>query len=134
MRKIVFLLLLALIIISAGIWYINNKNNAPSQSESPTLISQINYLCNGGRTINAAYYKGAVVSVSPGEPPIPTGSVKVVLSDGRSLNLPQTISASGVRYANSDESFVFWNKGDAVLVLENNTEKDYTNCLIQYLD
>ncbi|HTW97059.1 MAG TPA: MliC family protein, partial [Candidatus Methylomirabilis sp.] len=69
--------------------------------------------------------------VAPGEPPIPTGSVKIVLSDGRNFDLPQTISADGSRYANSDESFVFWSVGDGALVLENNAEKDYTGCVVQ---
>jgi hypothetical protein len=38
--------------------------------------------------------------------------VELMLSDGRSLSLPQVMSASGARYANKDESFVFWNKGN----------------------
>jgi hypothetical protein len=44
------------------------------------------------------------------------------------LDLNQTISADGARYANSDESFVFWSKGDGALVLENNVEKSYLGC------
>jgi hypothetical protein len=44
--------------------------------------------------------------------------------------LKQTISASGVRYANKDESFVFWNKGNGALVLENNVEKSYIGCVV----
>lgn len=63
-------------------------------------------------------------------PPIPSGSVKIILSDGRTFNLPQTISADGGRYANSDESFVFWSKGDGAMVLENNIEKNYMGCVV----
>jgi len=62
--------------------------------------------------------------------PIPSGSVELVLSDGRTFSLPQTISADGVRYANSDESFVFWSTGDEALVLENGEEKEYKNCVV----
>lgn len=49
------------------------------------------------------------------------------LSDGRSLALPQTISASGARYATKDENFVFWNKGDTAFIQENN-KTTYSNC------
>jgi len=44
--------------------------------------------------------------------------VDLKLSDGRALKLPQVISGSGARYANEDESFVFWNKGDTAFVTE----------------
>jgi membrane-bound inhibitor of C-type lysozyme len=66
---------------------------------------------------------------SPGQPPIPTGVVSLRLSDGRALDLGQTISADGARYANPDESFVFWSKGDGALVLEKGVEKTYIGCV-----
>ena len=115
-------------------WYANKKAEnplpSPSPSPSPSLIAQANYICNEGKTIEAAFYKGEEKPVQPGEMPIPSGSVKIVLSDGRNLDLAQTISADGARYANSDESFVFWSKGNGALVLENNVEKSYIGCVI----
>ena len=93
-------------------------------------IAQATYLCEGGKTIQAEFYKGQAYAVQPGEMPIPSGSVKLVLSDGRSLNLAKTISADGGRYANPDESFVFWERGESALILENGKEKDYKKCLI----
>jgi membrane-bound inhibitor of C-type lysozyme len=93
-------------------------------------IAQATYLCDGGKTIQAAFYKGEEHAVEPGQPPVPSGSVKIVLSDGRSFDLAKTLSADGGRYANADESFVFWDKGDTALVLENGAEKDYKGCLI----
>jgi membrane-bound inhibitor of C-type lysozyme len=45
-------------------------------------------------------------------------SVDLKLSDGRSLKVPQAMSASGARYANKDEIFLFWNKGDTAFVTE----------------
>ena len=80
--------------------------------------------------MQAAFYKGEEHAVEPGQPPVPSGSVKLVLSDGRSFDLAKTLSADGGRYANADESFVFWDKGDTALVLENGAEKDYKGCLI----
>ncbi len=130
-KNLIFILLIVIIIAGAGIWYINNKGNkSPSPSPSPSPIAQVTYICNGDKTIDAAFYKGEQKQVEPGEMPIPSGSVKIVLSDGRNFDLPQTISADGSRYANSDESFVFWSKGDTALVLENNAEKDYIRCVV----
>lgn len=106
------------------------SNNSPINSvENLSLINQITYLCQNNKTIKAFFYEGKVVPVKPGEPPIPSGQVKLILSDGRQLGLSQTISADGVRYANSDETFIFWSKGNGALVLENNEEKNYVGCI-----
>jgi hypothetical protein len=88
------------------------------------------YTCDGGKSIAAAFYDGAVDKAPmPGQPPMPHGSVSLTLSDGRVMTLAQTISADGARYANFDESFVFWSKGEGALVLENDTEKNFTGCV-----
>jgi len=43
--------------------------------------------------------------------------------------LPQTISASGARYANEDESIVFWNKGNTAFITEGNPNTPtYMDC------
>jgi membrane-bound inhibitor of C-type lysozyme len=130
-KNLIFIFLIVIILAGAGIWYANNKGNkSPSPSPSPSPIAQVTYICNGDKTIDAAFYKGEPKPVEPGEPPIPSGNVKIVLSDGRNFDLPQTISADGGRYANSDESFVFWSKGNGTLVLENNVEKNYIGCIV----
>jgi len=138
MKKVITILVIILVIIIIGvglcIWYINSRveeNNQPSGSTPPSPIAEANYICNEGKTIAAAFYKGEPKPVEPGQPPIPTGSVKIVLSDGRSFDLAQTISADGSRYANSDESFVFWSRGNGALVLENNEEKSYIGCIVE---
>lgn len=117
-----------------GIWYLNKggeESLSPSSTSSaPSLVAQVKYICKDDKTIEAAFYEGETISVEPGEPPVPSGLVKINLSDGRNLELPQTISASGVRYANSDESFVFWSKGNGALVLEDNVEKSYIGCVV----
>ncbi len=130
MKKLLLYLLIVVIIAGGIVWSIRNK----AKIFPPDPIAQFTFSCDGDKSIDAAFYEGEIIKVNSGEPPIPTGSVKLKLSDGRNLELPQTISASGVRYANSDESFIFWNKGDTALVLENNIEKDYTNCTIKLQD
>lgn len=54
--------------------------------------------------------------------------VRLVLNDGRRITLPQTISGSGARYANSDESFIFWNKGNGAFI-EENEFTTYQDCV-----
>jgi membrane-bound inhibitor of C-type lysozyme len=133
-KNLIFILLILIIIAGAGIWYVNNKINKSSPSSllpSPSPTTQVTYICDGNKTIDVAFYKGQPKPVQPGEMPIPSGSAKIVLSDGRSFDLSQTVSADGGRYANSDESFIFWSKGDGALVLEDNVEKNYTGCFTQ---
>lgn len=95
------------------------------------IINTVVYSCNEGKIISATYYEGSeIVEVLPGEPPIPTGSVQISLNGAASTTLQQTISASGIRYANEDESFVFWSKGNEAIVMRNNDmDLEYTNCV-----
>ena len=50
------------------------------------------------------------------------------LSDKRSMLLLQAISASGVRYTNSDESFVFWIKGNTAFITEGD-KTTFSDCV-----
>jgi len=99
------------------------------EPKSVTPLAVVQYSCNAGKTIDAEYYAGQTKPATGDQPPIPGGSVDLKLSDGRTMTLTQTISADGARYANPDESFVFWNKGNGALVLENNQEKSYVGCI-----
>ena len=54
--------------------------------------------------------------------------VSLTLSNGRRITLPHALSADGARYANADESFVFWNKGNTAFVTENGTTT-YDGCV-----
>lgn len=75
------------------------------------------FRCDAGRTLDAVFGNGALSSVS------------LMLSDGRSLVLPQVRSGSGARYANADESVVFWNKGHTAFIDENG-RRTYRRCSI----
>ena len=72
--------------------------------------------CEGGKKIQAVFATGA------------SSSVKLTLSDGRTMVLPQATSASGARYANHDETFVFWNKGRTAFI-EEAGHQTYTGCV-----
>jgi membrane-bound inhibitor of C-type lysozyme len=81
---------------------------AQEQTSPITAVFQ----CTDGRSMTAVFSDS---------------SVDLTLSDGRHFSLPRAISASGARYANSDESFVFWNKGDTAFIEENGTTT-YSGC------
>jgi membrane-bound inhibitor of C-type lysozyme len=84
----------------------------PALAETP--VATAIFKCQGGNSIDATFY---------------ANSVSLKLSDGRSLTVPQAMSASGARYANKDETFVFWNKGDTAFVTEGKDGKEtYSGC------
>ncbi len=101
-----------------------------SKSDSKMeLVSGVSYVCTQDKTIQADFYEGKQIEVKPGEQPIPSGKVKLKLSDGRLVELPQTISASGIRYANADESFIFWSKGNGAFVTEKDVQT-FQDCVL----
>lgn len=133
--KKTLLIIFVLVLVLIGFKYLGINPKVPIDSQM-TLINKAEYVCDAGKTIGVSFYEGPVVepSTDPNAPPVPNGRVVVNLSDGRNLTLNQTISGSGVRYANEDESFVFWNKGNGALVLENNQEKSYIGCITVALE
>ena len=129
-KNTIIVVALAIIIIVTIAGFFATQRPAPLVSHTrPPIMAT--FSCDQGKTIKAVFYPGEpTLPTNPNEPPIPGGSVGVILSDGRSMKLAQTISADGGRYANSDESFVFWNKGNGALVLENGKEVNYTGCIV----
>jgi membrane-bound inhibitor of C-type lysozyme len=86
---------------------------APALAETPVAVAKFN--CKQGKSIEASFY---------------ADKVNLKLSDGRSMTLPQAMAASGARYANKDESFVFWNKGDTAFVTEGKDGKEtFSGCV-----
>jgi len=88
-------------------------STTPGKGDS--VITSATFDCDGGKTINAVFFGSRV---------------ELTLSDGRSENIAQGVSASGARYTNEDESFVFWNKGDTAFIQEGNATT-YENCVVR---
>jgi len=82
-------------------------------SKQPEIIASAVFACPESKAIYAEFTEG---------------QVKLILSDGRKITLPQTISASGARYTNSDESFIFWNKGNGAFI-EEGEFTTYQDCV-----
>jgi len=106
-------LLTALLCTTACAAVVSCAHGAAPPAEHSVAAS---FDCAGGKRIQAVFATGA----QPG--------VKLALSDGREMVLPQAISASGARYANRDESFVFWNKGRTAFV-EEAGHQTYAGCV-----
>lgn len=84
--------------------------------EGATSSPVYTFSCDGGKSITATFH-------------LPEDQfVNVNLSDGRHLILAHVISADGARYANADESVVFWTRGVTAFVTENGTTT-YANCV-----
>jgi putative hemolysin len=99
-------------LVAIGAIYLYVQATKPDVPKSG-VINSVEYTCAGSRTIQALYF---------------SDKVELTLSDGSSMLLNQAISASGARYANSDESFVFWNKGATAFVVQGDVTT-YENCI-----
>jgi len=112
--------------------YIVATSSDPSNTpETRTLVTNAEFVCSSGYAIQVYFYDDPSLKTEtlPNKPPTPTGSVDVLLNGGATTTLNQTLSGSGVRYANTDGSFVLWNKGDEVMVTRGGKVSDaYTNC------
>lgn len=74
-------------------------------------MNQVRFLC-GNQKIDTIFYRNNIV---------------LNFVDGSSFKLPKAMSASGVKYANSDDSIVFWNKGEEAIFKKGG--KEYTRCV-----
>jgi membrane-bound inhibitor of C-type lysozyme len=128
-KKIIFgSITFIIIIIFAYAIKVNNEIFVETLPTTP--INTVTFMCDGNKKIYAEFYDSKTVQTSSEEqPPIPGGSVKINLDANTEMTLNQTISADGGRYANKDETFIFWTKGNGVMILENNLESSYKNCL-----
>ena len=113
-----------IVIIALAVFKNYSKSDVGLLVPSPQdqIVTSAQYYCYGGKIITAEYHRDGGASSSK-------GFMNLSLSDGSKKTLMQTVSADGSRYANADESFVFWSKGNGVLVLENNVQKTYVNCI-----
>lgn len=124
----IVLVVLALVVVVAFLMFSHPAKPTTTTNEP---IANVAYSCNAGKAFVVTLYKGeSKPSNDPSKPPTPGGSAVITFPDGTKMTLDQTISADGGRYANADESFVFWGKGNTALILQNGTEKDYRGCIV----
>jgi len=92
--------------------YKEAKIKSITESGIPGIISA-KFYCEDGQIISTTFFKDGA---------------KIIMGNGENLNLLRTISGSGARYANQDESFVFWNKGDTAFI-ERNGKQILKSCI-----
>ena len=113
--KILIVIIVIVIIIVGGFFFYQKYKKVPSiEKPAETIINSVTFNCAENKSIKAIFY---------------ASKVDLGLNDGRNMTLPQAMSASGARYTNVDESFVFWNKGDTAFVEEGN-QTTYKDCSI----
>lgn len=132
MKKSTFIALITLLIIFGGLLYIAYTNK---ETPAPNITTKSStYTCKDKKIINVMFHTATFndpQTSKNSEPTLTTESADLTLSDGRNLHLSQTVSASGAKYTNNDESFIFWTKGTSAIILENNKEGAYLDCIEQ---
>jgi membrane-bound inhibitor of C-type lysozyme len=122
--------ILALLIIATGFLLYKNQQ-VQEQTESPVVTGQATYKCLDDHTVEAVFMtEGPMPESAPEQPPASNALVSLSLDGAQDILLPHAISADGSRYANDDESLVFWSKGNGAMVLQNGAESTYQNCIV----
>jgi membrane-bound inhibitor of C-type lysozyme len=94
-------------------YFVIKSMNRPLTDTGKTVV----FTCEESKTITATFYPSNDVSVD------------LHLSDGRKMSLLHATSADGARYTNSDESVVFWNKGNTAFMTEAD-KTTFVNCIV----
>lgn len=136
-----FWLTVAAIVVIAGLFLVSRQFASAPTSDNSSLSSMATSSSSTDMTaVNPALYEGATsspiyaYSCDAGKSITATFHLpedqftNVNLSDGRNLILGHAISADGARYANANESIVFWTKGVTAFMQENGTTT-YSNCV-----
>ncbi|MFA5924824.1 MAG: MliC family protein [Methylococcaceae bacterium] len=92
--------------------------NTGAEKVTDRIINSVTFSCAGNKTIQVLFF---------------ADKAELTLSDGRHLLLLQVISASGARYANTDESFVFWNKGNTAFIEESH-KTTFKDCIAMTIE
>jgi membrane-bound inhibitor of C-type lysozyme len=85
---------------------IASSTASAAQAATPAAekqVADVTYACDAAKKIHAVYFADKVI---------------IELSDGRAMQLPQTVSADGAHYSNKDGSLVFWSKGPTAFFQE----------------
>ena len=115
-RTAVIVFLAIAVIVVCALVRMRARVVSPAPAVEGKPVNVVSYVCGHGETVSAAYYAGeALPPAAPDQPPVPGGRIVLTFADGSVLPLQQVISADGGRYANADESVVFWDKGNGAM-------------------
>ena len=115
MKNALFIVIITMLVFTG----ISCQNQKPlpkitvAEKATGSIINAVTFSCAGNKTVQALFFDD---------------KAELTLSDGRHMLLLQAISASGARYANTDESFIFWNKGNTAFVEESH-KTTFKDCI-----
>lgn len=100
-----------ILVVIAAVYMATHNPVIETHNVAPATVT---FFCSSGGEVQATFA---------------TSSVALILPDGRSLTLPQTVSGSGVRYeaTTTGADIVFWSKGDNAFITENK-KTTYEDC------
>ncbi len=111
MRRNTILVFIIVIILTVVAFFISQRDDIKIIIDpviEPNEIVAI-FVCDYNINVSAVFKKS-----------LQGNSVDLNINNGeRKITLSQTISASGARYINPDETLIFWNKGDTAFIQEN---------------
>lgn len=104
-KKALWITSIAIVVIGTLLWKMPAKAPVAPPTEAPTgEISATFYDQKTGEKVDALFVDRRVTFTN---------------TKLGTMTLDQAISADGARYATTDESIVFWNKGNSVLITQN---------------
>jgi membrane-bound inhibitor of C-type lysozyme len=120
-RKFVFYIVIVVLIVIIALTFIHKSPVTPpvvtnpvattTTPTAPVVLSSGSYACDDNKTITASFS---------------SNSASLVLSDGRTLTLPQIVSADGAQYQSGAIEFI--TKGDQGFLQENGNTT-YADCI-----
>ena len=116
MKDALFIVIITMLVFT-GVSCQDQKSwpkNTGADKATGSFINSVTFSCAGNKTIQVLFFDD---------------KAEITLSDGRHMLLLQAISASGARYANPDESFVFWNKGNTAFIEESH-KTTFKDCIV----
>ena len=114
-KKKIILAGLFIVILTAGLYFYLFYEKGKQGSEESYFV----FVCPSGAEIKVSYEE--------------EGDLAIVQLEGKEYRLSRAISASGARYANEDESVVFWEHQGEAMVLFND-EPAYEGCKLERLE
>lgn len=105
MKPSIWISIFVIIVIALGIYVYTAAPKTVVAPPTATSTTALSFYCQDGKTIQAQFA---------------TDSVSLSLSDGRTLDIPQTVSGSGVRYESTTTGadILFSGKGDYMTLSE----------------
>ena len=124
-KNILVSVLIIIVAVAALLFLLRRHVTAPVNPSVDTALTgdkTVTFACADNKSIIVTFHlpEDKTVEVIPYESSDSSAT-------GPLISLSHVVSADGARYANDDESIVFWNKGNSAFLDENGVST-YTNC------